>query len=926
MNSDILPRVTSSFRVVVGALLLVAAGLVLDARVDAGQQTGRGARVAPRADDPLNADADLSAKPPLAPLSPAEQAKRLWLPPGYRIEPVLADPDVDNPGQIAFDGNGRMFVIELRGYEQTADGQDLLQPVGRISVHEDRNDDGVYEHHRVFVDKLLFPRLVLPIGANSILALENDGDELWRFTDTNGDGAADERTVFTTNFGRGGALGGQPSGLVWALDNWLYSTVNAFRVRWTPTGVVREPTGATGSQWGATQDDDGKMWFQAGISGLPSYFQFPIHYGTFNAPDQVDPELSTTWGAPILVGDIAGGLPATRMPDGSLMYVTAGAGNDIFRGDRLPKDLVGDYLYGEIVARIVRRLKVVKREGLTRLENAYLRSEFIRSLDPLFRPIDMATGPDGTLYVVDMYRGVVEWAPGARSGTYLRQKIDQYQMDRVRSNGRVWRVTYDGIPRDRTRPRMLTETPAQLIAHLGHPNGWWRDTAQQLLVLKQDRSIVPALERMVRQPAPPLRPSIRPGAPASLAEASGGGGNLLARFHALWTLEGLGALTPATARVAMNDGIPRMRQQGIRASETLYKGGDRSFAADYRALAGDPDPDVAIQALLTMNTLRVPEREVAIRAALDNNKARGVQFIATSLTNAAAAAGRGGPALPPDQQNAIDRGRGIYGELCVACHGDDGRGTPHPAAVGSTRAPSLAGSARVTGHRDYIVKALLHGITGQVDGRNYSEVMMPMGSNTDQWIADVASYVRTSFGNSATVVTPSDVARARTDTASRAQPWTVPVLEGSLPVALVPDDRWTITASHASTTAANAFALSGWSTGAPQEAGMWFQVELPAPSAVTEVQFTSPAQGGGRGGPPPAQTYPRNYRVEVSTDGRAWTAVVAEGRGVANMTSVAFAPVPARFVRIVLSSSASDAPAWAMQRLRIYRAASSGGR
>jgi hypothetical protein len=107
---------------------------------------------------------------------------------------------------------------------------------------------------------------------------------------------------------------------------------------------------------------------------------------------------------------------------------------------------------------------------------------------------------------------------------------------------------------------------------------------------------------------------------------------------------------------------------------------------------------------------------------------------------------------------------------------------------------------------------------------------------------------------------------------------------------------------------------------------MWFQVQLPVSAAVTEVQFTSPPQGGGRGGPPPAQTYPRDYRVEVSTDGLAWTAVVAEGRGMASMTTVAFAPVPARFVRIMLTSSASDAPGWAMQRLRIYRAASSGGR
>jgi mono/diheme cytochrome c family protein/glucose/arabinose dehydrogenase len=855
-------------------------------------------RVAPRADDPLNADADLAPKAPLTPLTPRQQAARFWLPEGYRIEPVLADPDVENPGQIAFDGNGRMFVIELRGYEQTPDGRDLLTPVGRISVHEDRDDDGVYEHHRVFADKLLFPRLVLPLGKNAVLALENDGDELWKLTDTDGDGSADEKTVFTTGFGRGGALGGQPSGLVWALDNWMYSTVNAFRLRWTPTGVLREPTGTTGSQWGATQDDDGKMWFQAGISGLPSYFQFPVHYGTFNAPDQIDPELSTTWGAPILVGDIAGGLPATRMPDGSLMYVTAGAGNDIYRGDRLPRDLVGDYIYGEIVARVVRRLNVVTREGLTRVENAYVRSEFIRSLDPLFRPVDMATAPDGTLYIVDMYRGVVEWAPGARTGTYLRQKIDQYQMDRVRSNGRVWRVTYEGMARDRTRPRMLGETPAQLVPRLAHPNGWWRDTAQQLIVLSQDRSVVPALERMAN-----------------------GHVNPLARIHALWTLEGLSALTPAVTRAVLADASPRLRRQAIRASETLYKTGDRSFAADYRALVNDADPDVVIQALLTMNTLGVPERANAVQQALAGATARGVAFIAASLAKPTPA-GRGGPLLPPDQQRVIDRGRAAYGELCVTCHGDDGRGAPHPAGAGTTRAPSLAGSSRISGHRDYVVKALLHGVTGAVDGRNYPEVMVPMGSQADQWIADVASYVRTSFGNTAGVVAAADVTRAREETAERTRPWTVAELEATLPVAMIPDERWKVTASHASASGPSAFSLSGWSSGVPQQAGMWFQVELPAPVTLRELQFLSPQQGGGRNGPPPAQTYPRAYRVDMSEDGTNWMEGVAAGGAMSSSTTIVVRPTGARFVRITLTSDAPDAPSWTMQRMRLLQASS----
>ena len=120
------------------------------------------------------------------------------------------------------------------------------------------------------------------------------------------------------------------------MDNWLYSTVNAFRVRWTPNGVIREPTGPNGAQWGATQDNDGKMWFQGGASGLPSYFQFPIHYGSFTVTDQFEKDFEIPWGAPVRVADMQPGMRAVRMPDGSLNRVTGAAGNDVYRGDRLP--------------------------------------------------------------------------------------------------------------------------------------------------------------------------------------------------------------------------------------------------------------------------------------------------------------------------------------------------------------------------------------------------------------------------------------------------------------------------------------------------------------------------------------------------------------------------------------------------------------
>ena len=139
---------------------------------------------------PEHGEPDFSPKPAVLPLRPEEQVKKFWLPPGFKMELVLADPDIEESAQIAFDGNGRLWVLELRGYMQDADGGGTLEPNGRVSVHEDRNNDGVYETHKVFVDNLVFPRFVLPFGPNAILTKESNADEVWKYTDTNNDGVA----------------------------------------------------------------------------------------------------------------------------------------------------------------------------------------------------------------------------------------------------------------------------------------------------------------------------------------------------------------------------------------------------------------------------------------------------------------------------------------------------------------------------------------------------------------------------------------------------------------------------------------------------------------------------------------------------------------------------------------------------------------
>ena len=881
------------------------------------------------------AEPDFSPKPPVQPKTPADQLTHFRLKPGFRMELVLSEPHVEEPAQIAFDGNGRMFVLELRGYMQDADGTGELDPVGRISVHIDTDNDGMYDAHSVFVDNMVFPRFVMPFGANAILAKESNADELWKYTDTNGDSVADQKDLFATGMGRLMNVEHQESGLLWAMDNWMYSTINLVRLKWTPNGVLREPTGSNGGQWGVTQDNYGKVWFQAGASGMPGYFQTPVAYGNFSYPDQFEENLNITWGAPVLIADMQGGMGAVRMPDGSLARATGAAGNDVFRGDRLPADMIGDYFYGETVGRIVRRLRPVDVEGMTQLRNVYPLSEFIQSTDPLFRPVDVTTAPDGTMYITDMYRGIIQEYQWSGPGTYLRQKIDQYQLDEVVRHGRIWRLSYDGMGRDPNQPRMLDESAAELVARLAHPNGWWRDTAQQLLVLEQDRSVVPALENLARTPAPPAR-------------AADGGDSAtparLARIHALWTLEGLGSLQPAFVRSLMGDADPQIRLQAIRASETLYKGGDRSFGADYRRMASDPDTHVVMQAMMTMNALKVPDANDAIRTAMENRSAEGIRIVANTILEGRVTLGTGGglemvEGYSPEETAAIERGATAYAEVCFACHGADGRGEPMPGAPdGQTRAPALAASPRVLGHQDYVIKLLLHGLTGPIDGTTYAEVMVPMGSNSDEWVAGVGSYVRNAFGNRASVITPGEVARVREATAGRTTMWDVDELLTSLPRQLVVTPEWQLTASHNSAIARNALSLQPWTSGRAQEPGMWLQVELPEPVQLTEIQFESaeaqesaePAVAGaptrsvfgGRGGAdgPPPIGYPREYEVRVSMDGSTWSEPVARGEGSGTDTRIVFEPVQAKFVRLVQTGSAPGAPPLSVRRLKLFEA------
>jgi mono/diheme cytochrome c family protein len=653
-------------------------------------------------------------------------------------------------------------------------------------------------------------------------------------------------------------------------------------------------------------------------------------------------DFAVVWPAPG-ISDMQGGIGRIRMPAGNLNHFTAATGPAIFRGDALPADAKGDLFFTEPVGRLIRRAKVVNVEGLTELRNVYPNSEFLTSVDQLFRPVNISNAPDGTLYVADMYHGIIQELQWSGPGSYLRAKIEQYQLDKIAQYGRIWRLRYDGrstvdktdtnigqpsiaaVKPRFTPPHMYSETPAQLVAHLSDANGWWRDMAQRLIVLSQDKSVVPALVQLAR-----------------------GSDNPLARIHALWTLEGLGALDARLVRDAMEDKSARIRIQALRTSETLYKNGDKTFADDYRRMARDPDANVAIQALLSASLFKLKDLPDLVKASMAANNAKGMALIGDRLMNPPAAFGGGGArgrAMTPSEEKRLQAGNDVFNAVCFSCHGPDALGAPlEGAPAGTTMAPPLAGSPRVQGHRDYIIKVLLRGLTGPVDGKTYRDVMVPM-DNTDEWVAGIASYVRTSFGNTGDMVTPADVARVRAEIGAHKAPWTEPELVASLPLALNPQ-QFRITASHAADTAEYAANLRGWSSGVPQAPGMWLQIELPQAANVTEVQFDS-VGGNGRGGggraagPPPAPGapagrgaaappasaagYPRAYDVQVSADGKKWSKPVASGRGEGSHTTISFAPVQAKFVRITQTDNLPDAPAWSVRNLRIYEAKAGAG-
>jgi mono/diheme cytochrome c family protein/glucose/arabinose dehydrogenase len=516
-------------------------------------------------------------------LTAEEELKTIVLPPGYHAELVAKEPLVVDPIAIDFDADGRMWVLEMPGFMSEPNGANSREPVNDVAVLEDTNNDGVFDKRTVFADKLVLPRSIKVLDKG---VLVGEPPNLWLMKDTDGDLKADTKDLVSDSYGRPAAsIEHNANSLFWAMDNVIYTSEGDFHLRMKNGKIETIPTLPRG-QWGASMDDAGRVF--RNVNDAPLFADFVAARYYARNPNLVrtrglyEPlisrEASTIWPVRATRGVNRGYRDQFFRPDDSSVTIQGVGTPVVYRGDQLPKELYGDAFITDSPTNLVHRYKIVD-DGAGRLTavDAYKKGEIMASWDERFRPVNLLGSPDGTLYVVDMYRGIVQeqiyWTD------FLKDYIGAHDLQQPVHLGRIWRIVHDTTKR-RPKPSLSKATSQQLVTTLSHPNGWWRDTAQQLLVQRGDKATAPQLKQLAAQAA-----------------------DWRVKLHALWTLDGLDAIEPDSVQKGLADKSPDVRAAAIRLSERWLTDANSPLASAVLKLADDPSWTVRRQLAATVGEL-----------------------------------------------------------------------------------------------------------------------------------------------------------------------------------------------------------------------------------------------------------------------------------------------------------------------------------
>jgi putative membrane-bound dehydrogenase-like protein len=532
------------------------------------------------------------------PLSAAAARDSLVVEPGYRVDLVAAEPLVQSPVAIAFDERGRMYVAENRGYPDPLEGDPPAQPQGVVALLTDTDGDGRYDKRTDFATGLTYPNGVMPWDGGVFVTVAPD---LLYVKDTDGDGIADERRIVLTGFNASKTAQIRFSHPTLGPDGWIYLTsgLNGGRVtstahperpplefsssdsRYNPRTGDFELVGGQG-QFGLTFDDYGRRFICANRN--------PVWHVVLD-PQQLkrNPQLAFSDTVQDVSGSGAGAAvwPLSRdlttasfhpllMSAPHAGTFTSASGVHVHRGGALPEGHRGSVFIAESAQNLVQR-QVLEADGVTfKSRPARTGAEFLASRDTWFRPVFLTNGPDGALYIIDMYRKDIDHP------AYVPQASRrQFDFTAGRDRGRIYRVAAaDRAPHG--LPVNLSDASIEtLVAKLQDPNGWWRDAAQRLLIERDERQALPRLREMAET------------------------GSELGRLHALWTMDAMGALQNDDLARATRDRAPVIRENAARIVER-HEDPSGALRTAVTALANDPDSRVRLHAALALGATDDP--------------------------------------------------------------------------------------------------------------------------------------------------------------------------------------------------------------------------------------------------------------------------------------------------------------------------------